>query len=1556
MSWPLSQDFNEAIQNPSSAFADTDLKAGTIATNSVGMPVPRSGNYADVYQIVGPATQSWAVKCFTRPVLPDFQQRFAAITKHLAEANLPFHVGFELLPEGIKVRGKWYPVCKMQWVEGFPLNQFVQQNLHRANTLEGMLTLWVRLCRRLRETGMAHCDLQHGNVLLVPAEGKNTTLGLKLVDYDGMFVPALAGRPTGELGHAAYQHPERTTTNVFSADLDRFPHLVVATALRGLLIGGQDLWKKYDNGDNLLFREKDLRQPNQSQLMRDLWNTGDPFTVGLVGHLVLAAQKPLAQTPWLDQLMPGGQPPILTPSQERQAAATLGIVMAGAAPAPLPQIAPLPSRVPVQSITSEADEDDEDVDFRDVSQRRRKPQQHNRMILSIIAGVVVLAGIAGMTAYMVRPNKLPAEIVETTPAEEPPATQADPKPDPAPIDPNLIPDPLKSPPPVKPIVVAPVTTPVVAAIKPLWSMPVDDGTSTGQSPRFSADGSKIVVVVPAKNMIQTYDSRTGKLLASFKDHEKSLVLAASPVPGGRVISYAKDPLLFVWDDQTGKAIGKAKYPSTFGTILDFCTDQIGAHGVFFGTDQTIVFDLETGSEVLKLTTVVPPMGLRTAAISADGKQLLALTPGGTLTTRSLPSGEALSTATFAVPNVSAITAWSPERELAVVRKVQGTTILGELTILNTRTGQVVQSLPGEFALAACFTPNGAALAISRPGILELLDTTTWKPIQTATAPDIGTARSMDVAPNGKQFTYTGAEKKLHLIAFELPGSPTQTGTPTQITVAPANLTTLVADRSWPAAELTFKPLTAALERTGAIVYTIEGISVRARTTPGKPDAFRYTPPGVPQALFPTLEGNLIVLVRKNANYELHTLNGKTGAPLGVPYDVSPLDGGGTGIVRVSVSANGAFAAVVKPNGHVAIHDLKLSRLTETMSIVPAAVGVAFDNDATKVMVNRGDRVQVYLMTDLTKFSWAKLSINPMVVEDSSIDGTLVAIRPAAGAESKIVLQSLAKTRGSVSLTAGPTTVFRYLPDLRTGILLDEQKLQVIDLATGSTLATKSLPASADRLAIAPGGAHCVVAGAGHLSTWQLSSAAVAMRPGDPLKMPVGNGKPAVPDAASLAKAEGTVKNVYQTEFAKKLPADRRKLAERLIKDAAETLGDPAVRYVMLRSANELGVELLDVPLSLKTTELLCESYDLEVAKERVATLEKLSSTTAVVTLRTVVDSALDFVDEPLNNDRHDEALAYIKVAFTALEKMPASLLKRDVEARQTQIRAQRDAYEPVKLAIETLKTKSDDPAGNLLLGKYRCLNQSRWDEGLPHLAAGADLPLQKLAKLELTAATDPDTTDLKRGDAWRDYAQNVKSPDDRAAVLARAKFWYVKTLESNRGGIERTDAENKLSFTTGGIDYRPGLVAEYFFGPTRLKQIGRPELILDIDTTSLKTIVPNAREVTGRWTGVIVAPVAGKYRIVADTADAVIVRLGTRPKEVKVIDVEQLSNPTAKRDGYFNLSEKPTLIQVEYKAEYRGTHTFKLKWQRPGSQTEEVIPVGALYHSKLDEKLYTPTP
>ena len=222
MAWPRSTDYIEAVQNLHQSMADEELRAGQLTKTPLGLPMVWSGGFADVYKIHNASTgSSWALKCFTKKVEGQ-AGRYEHISAHLSRARLPFMVDFRYLHQGIRVQGEWYPAVKMHWVEGgLRLNEFVEQYLNRPRTLKELLRIWVKMADRLRQASVGHCDLQHGNVLMVPRDGGS--LALRLIDYDGVHVPSLAGARSPELGHPAFQHPQRSRSESTQPKSTGFP-------------------------------------------------------------------------------------------------------------------------------------------------------------------------------------------------------------------------------------------------------------------------------------------------------------------------------------------------------------------------------------------------------------------------------------------------------------------------------------------------------------------------------------------------------------------------------------------------------------------------------------------------------------------------------------------------------------------------------------------------------------------------------------------------------------------------------------------------------------------------------------------------------------------------------------------------------------------------------------------------------------------------------------------------------------------------------------------------------------------------------------------------------------------------------------------------------------------------------------------------------------------------------------------------------------------------------------------------------------------------------------
>lgn len=261
--YPTPSDYQEALQFPATAFSDPRLAAGTPATNALGLPQPITGAFAVVFP-VETAEGRVAVRCFLTPVA-DGQRRYRAVAEHLAAADLPYTTDFEYRPRGIRVGGAAYPILTMAWVEGEGLAAFVERHRSDPATLRALAEAWRTMLTDLAAAGIAHGDLQHGNVLVQP---EPNALRLRLVDYDTVFVPALKGRPSAEVGHRNYQHPDRTEDD-FDPTLDHFAGLVVYTALRAL-VEQPGLWARYSTGENMLFQAGDFYDPAASPLFGEL--------------------------------------------------------------------------------------------------------------------------------------------------------------------------------------------------------------------------------------------------------------------------------------------------------------------------------------------------------------------------------------------------------------------------------------------------------------------------------------------------------------------------------------------------------------------------------------------------------------------------------------------------------------------------------------------------------------------------------------------------------------------------------------------------------------------------------------------------------------------------------------------------------------------------------------------------------------------------------------------------------------------------------------------------------------------------------------------------------------------------------------------------------------------------------------------------------------------------------------------------------------------------------------------------------------------------------------
>jgi len=301
--WPSLDAYQNAVLHPKRNLKDARLHSMQVELRAYGvskLPFGRSGNFGSVYKFSN-QHQAYALKVFLSAEA-DRELRYRLIDQHLesrpASTNL---VSFGYEDQGIMVQGRWYPSLTMDWVAGHPLDRYLSETLKRHGQVDNrqLCQAWVELVLSLMHRSVAHGDLQHGNILVLPNES------LKLVDYDGMFVPAMrrSGLAAAEMGRAAYQHPKRNA-RYFDERLDHFSALLILLCLASIT---RERWKRFHTDDNcLIVRESDLIRPDQSALFAELLRSPEAPLKKLALLLKSAAGGSLDAIPVFDRVVADG--------------------------------------------------------------------------------------------------------------------------------------------------------------------------------------------------------------------------------------------------------------------------------------------------------------------------------------------------------------------------------------------------------------------------------------------------------------------------------------------------------------------------------------------------------------------------------------------------------------------------------------------------------------------------------------------------------------------------------------------------------------------------------------------------------------------------------------------------------------------------------------------------------------------------------------------------------------------------------------------------------------------------------------------------------------------------------------------------------------------------------------------------------------------------------------------------------------------------------------------------------------------------------------------------
>ena len=283
MTYPLISEYVEAVRNAEDNF--DKLRNLRPVTDGNGNPVMTSGNFAVVFKMRDEKNDKlYAVKCFLKDQ-PNRAENYRMIAEELEFVSSSFLTKFqyldnELLVDSANADGEEFPVLLMDWVEGTNLDQYIRQHLHDSYQLHLLAYQFSRLALWLMPQPFAHGDLKPDNIM-VREDGT-----LVLIDYDGMFVPAMKGQKAREMGSPDFRHPARTE-ETFNEHIDDFSLASILLSLR-VIAEEPALLEKYGAADRLLFSEKDYRAIHDCQLLKDIFPSECPEVNTLVGLFIIA--------------------------------------------------------------------------------------------------------------------------------------------------------------------------------------------------------------------------------------------------------------------------------------------------------------------------------------------------------------------------------------------------------------------------------------------------------------------------------------------------------------------------------------------------------------------------------------------------------------------------------------------------------------------------------------------------------------------------------------------------------------------------------------------------------------------------------------------------------------------------------------------------------------------------------------------------------------------------------------------------------------------------------------------------------------------------------------------------------------------------------------------------------------------------------------------------------------------------------------------------------------------------------------------------------------------
>ena len=264
MQYPLISEYVRAIQDANSNL--DKLAHLEPVQDDHGEPYRSSGAFAVVFKMKDEQTgKCYALKCFTEEQ-EGRAEAYRQIADELELVDSSYITSVKYLDKEIFVDSSCekdeFPVLLMDWIDGETMETYIAENNQDNYAMAMLCYRFCKMAAWLRSQPFAHGDIKPDNIMVRP-DGN-----LTLVDYDGMFVPAMKGQKSPTIGTKDFSHPLRTVDD-FDETIDDFALASIALSLKAISMNST-LLDTYGASDRLLFSESDYRTPSSSKAISAL--------------------------------------------------------------------------------------------------------------------------------------------------------------------------------------------------------------------------------------------------------------------------------------------------------------------------------------------------------------------------------------------------------------------------------------------------------------------------------------------------------------------------------------------------------------------------------------------------------------------------------------------------------------------------------------------------------------------------------------------------------------------------------------------------------------------------------------------------------------------------------------------------------------------------------------------------------------------------------------------------------------------------------------------------------------------------------------------------------------------------------------------------------------------------------------------------------------------------------------------------------------------------------------------------------------------------------------